>query len=63
MMKFQFITTQNINNQNINNELPLCISFSDVKAYIIEENENKYLIFVLIKNNKKMLKMYKKTLE
>ena len=47
------ITTQNINNQNINNEVPLCICFSDVRAYIIEENENKYLIFALAKNNKK----------
>ena len=37
---------ENINNQNIDSGNPLCIVFSDVTAYIIEEsNENKYLIF------------------
>ena len=51
---------QNINNQNIDNELPLCLSFSSVDAYIIEENENKYLIFALTEKNKKMLEMYEK---
>ena len=35
---------QSINNQNIDKEVPLCLSFSDVDAYIIEENENKYLV-------------------
>ena len=54
-----YITKQNINNQNIDNELLLCISFSDVRAYIIKENENKYLIFALTVDNKKMLKMHK----
>ena len=52
--------TQNINNQNIDNEVPLCLSFCDVDAYIIEENENKYLIFALIENNRKILEIYKK---
>ena len=58
---------QSINYQNIDNEVPLCLSFSNVDAYIIEENENenknesenRYLIFPLTENNKK----YKKTLE
>ena len=36
---------QSINNQNIDKGIPLCFSFNDVDAYIIEENENKYLIF------------------
>ena len=36
------------------------LSFIDTDAYIIEENENKYLIFALTENNKKMLEMYKK---
>ena len=36
------------------------LSFSDVDAYIIEENENKYLIFALTENNKEVLELYKK---
>ena len=41
--EIKYIVTQNIDNQNTDYELPLCISSSDVRAYIIEENENKYL--------------------
>ena len=52
---------QNIDNQNIDKELPLCLSFKNTDAYIVEENENKQLIFALTENNKKMLEMYKKT--
>ena len=55
--EIKYITTQNIDIQNINNKLPLCIS--DVRAYIIEENKYKYLIFALTQNNKKMLNMSK----
>ena len=52
---------QSINNQNIDNEVSLCFSFSDVDAYIIEKSGNKYLIFALTKNNKKVLPVkYKK---
>ena len=40
----KYIIMQSINNQNIDKEVPLCLSFSDVDAYIIEENENKYLV-------------------
>ena len=48
-------------NKNIDSENPLCLTFSDVDAYIIEKgNENKYLIFALMKNNKKLLGIYKK---
>ena len=54
------IMTQNISHQNIDNEVPLCLSFSDVDAYIIEENESKYLIFALTENNRKMFEIYKK---
>ena len=50
---------QSINNQNIDRRIPLCLSFSDVDAYIIKENENKYLIFALTKNNKVVLELYK----
>ena len=57
--QIKYITTQNIDNQNIDNELPLCFSLSNVDAYIIKENENKYLIFVLTENNRKSLEMYK----
>ena len=42
-------------------ENPLCIIFNDVDACLIEEsNENKYLIFDLTKNNKKVLGNYRK---
>ena len=58
--EIKYIIMQNIDNQNIDNELPLCLSFNDTDSYIIEENKNKYLIFVLKENNKKMLEMYKK---
>ena len=58
--EIKYITTQNINNQNIHNELPYCLSFNDVDTYIIKENENKYLIITLTENNRKMLDMYKK---
>ena len=43
--EIQYIKMQNIDNRNIDKELPLCLSFNDVDAYIIEENENNYLIF------------------
>ena len=52
--EIKYIITQNIDNQNIDNELPLRLSFINVDAYIIEENENKYLIFALTENNTKM---------
>ena len=54
------IMMESINNKNIDSENPLCLVFSDVDAYIIEENnENKYLLFALTKNNKKVLEIYK----
>ena len=43
----QYIMVQSINKQNIDNEVPLCLSFSDLDAYIIEKRGNKYLIFAL----------------
>ena len=45
---------------SISSESPLCLSFSDVDAYIIEENGNKYLIFALTENNKKVFELYRK---
>ena len=51
---------QSINNQDIDRGIPLCFSFSDVDAYIIEENENKYLIFALTEKNRKLLELYKR---
>ena len=51
---------QSINNQNIDREILLCLSFSNVDAYVIEESENKCLIFALTENNKKVLNLYKK---
>ena len=38
----------------------LCLNFSDIDGYIIEESGNKYLIFVLTKRNIKVLGNYKK---
>ena len=52
-------TIQIINYQNIDRGIPLCLSFSDVDAYIIEENESKYVIFALTENNKEVLELYK----
>ena len=57
--EIKYIRTQNTDNQNIDNEVPLCLSFSDADVYIIEENGNKYLIFALTKNNRKVLEIYK----
>ena len=51
---------RSINNRNIDRGIPLCLSFSDVDAYILEENENKYLVFALTENNKEVLGLYKK---
>ena len=51
---------QSINNQNIDKEVPLFLSFSDVDACIIQENENKYLVLALTENNKEVLDAYKK---
>ena len=57
----KYIMMESINNQNIVSENPLCLVFSDVDAYIIEEhNENKYFVFVLTKNNQKTLEIYRK---
>ena len=52
---------ESVNNQNIDRGILFCLSFSNVNAYIIEENENKYLIFALTEdNNQKVLDAYKK---
>ena len=51
---------QSIDNQNIDKEVPLCLSFSNVLVYIIEESGNKFLIIALTENNKEVLEMYKK---
>ena len=62
IQEIKYIITQNIDNQNVDNELPFCLSFSDVNAYIIEENENKYLVFALTESNKKNVRDVQKTL-
>ena len=51
---------ESINNQNIDSENPLFLSFSDAYAYIIEESKDEYLIFALRKKNKGVLRTYKK---
>ena len=40
----KYIMRQSINNQNVDSENILCLSFSDVDGYIIQESGNKYLI-------------------
>ena len=51
--EIKYTTKQNISDQDIDNELPVCFSFSCLDAYIIEENKNKYLIFAFTENKKK----------
>ena len=58
--EIKYITKQNIAYQHIDREFPLCFSSSDVDAYIIEENKDKYLVFALTENNKKRFEKYKK---
>ena len=51
----KYIMMESVNNQNIDSKNTLCLVFSDVDAYIIEEsNENKYLAFALTRSNKKV---------
>ena len=52
--EIKYILMKSINSQNIDSKIPLCLNFNDVDAYIIEENERKYLIFALAENKKKM---------
>ena len=58
--EIKYFTMQSINNQYIDKEVLLCLSFSDVDAYIIEDNENKYLVFALAENTKEVLQLYEK---
>ena len=58
--EIKYVMMQSINNQNIDKEVSLCLNFSDVDAYIIEENENEYLALVLTENNREVLEPYKK---
>ena len=44
--------------ENTYEKAPRCLRFSDLDAYFIEENENKYLVFALTENDKKMLELY-----
>ena len=55
--EIKYITTQSINNQNIDGKVSLCLRFTDVDVYFIEENENKYLVFALRENNKEVLEL------
>ena len=54
---------QSINNQTIDREVPLCLSFINVDTDIIEESGNKFLILALTENNKEVLQLLEKTLE
>ena len=49
--------------ENIHEKVPLCLRLTDVDAYFVEENENKYLDSALTENNnEEVLEPYKKTL-
>ena len=58
--EIKYITKQNIADHCIDREFPLCFRFSSLNAYMIEENQSKYLVFALTENNKKGLEIYKK---
>ena len=53
----KYITMQSFNNQNIDIEIPVSLSFNSVGAYIIEENKNKYSNFALTEDNKEVLEL------
>ena len=57
--EIKYITKQNIADQYIDKELRLGFSFYNIRAYIIEEHKDKYLVFALTINSKKGKKMYK----
>ena len=57
----KYIMLESINNQNIDSENPLCLSLSDVDAYIIAESGNNYVLFALIKKRKQMLGICRKS--
>ena len=56
----KYITMESINNQNIDSESPLCLSFSDADAYITEKIGYEYLIFALTETNKEVLGLCRK---
>ena len=55
-----YITMLNIKGQDIDVKIPLYLRFSEVDAYFTEKNENKYLVFALTENIKKILGLYKR---
>ena len=63
LCKVLIIIMQSINNQTIDREVPLCLSFINVDTDIIEESGNKFLILALTENNKEVLQLLEKTLE
>ena len=55
------VPMQSNNGHNIDGEVSVFLKFSDSDEYIIDENENKYLVLTLTENNKKeVLEPYKK---
>ena len=42
MHEIKYIMMQSINNKNTDGEVPICLTFSNVDAYIIEERGNKF---------------------
>ena len=60
MITLKKINLKYINNQNVDRKNPLCLIFNAVDACIIDESENKYLVFALTKRNKNVLGIYRK---
>ena len=48
--EIKYITIQIINNQNIDKEVPLCLSFSDVDAYSTFYAYIHYITFTMMHN-------------
>ena len=55
-----YITMKSLDHKNIDSENCLYIIFNNVDGYIIECNEDKYLIFASTSKKKKVLKKYAK---
>ena len=55
--EIKYIMMQSINNQNSDKKVLLCLTFSNVDPYIIEESKNKLLILALTENNKEELEL------
>ena len=54
----EYITMKSLGNENIDSANSLYLAFNNVDAYIEENNEDKYLVFVSTDKNKEALENY-----